>query len=143
VEHGSTGNRAEPGDAVEHGSAGSQTKSDDAAEQSSTGGRTKDANTAEHAASGSAPDPGGVTVRVGLLEDVDGTTGFYVEDDGPGIPADKCDQLFEPGYSTDPDGTGYGLAIVMWIAEAHEWEVSATEGTAGGARFEFTGVEFV
>lgn len=76
------------------------------------------------------------------MKDVDGPTGFYVEDDGPRIPADKRDRVFEPGYSTDTDGTGYRFAIVMWIAEAHDWEVSATEGPAGGARFEFTGVKF-
>lgn len=68
-----------------------------------------------------------MTARVGLLEDADGPTGFYVEDDGPGIPADKRDRVFEPGYSTDTDGTGYGLAIGMRIAEAHGWRVSATE----------------
>ena len=76
------------------------------------------------------------------MKDVDGPTGFYVEDDGPRIPADKRDRVFEPGYSTDTDGTGYRFAIVIWIAEAHDWEVSATKGPAGGARFEFTGVKF-
>ena len=128
VEHSSTSPRSQAhGDSVEH---------------SSTSNRAEPDDTAEHAASGSATDPHAVTIRVGLLEDADGPTGFYVEDDGPGIPAEKRDRVFEPGYSTDTDGTGYGLAIVMWIAEAHDWSVSATEGTAVGARFEFTDVEF-
>ena len=73
-----------------------------------------------------------VTVRVGALED-----GFFVEDDGPGIPAEDRDTVFETGYSTDPDGTGFGLAIVRRIAEAHGWTASVTEAVSGGARFEF------
>jgi len=87
----------------------------------------------EHGGDGSS-----VTVRVGVLDE----TGFYVEDDGPGIPPEERDRAFDLGYSTSEDGTGYGLAIVRWIAEAHGWEVSVTEGTDGGARFEFTDVEF-
>jgi len=76
-----------------------------------------------------------VTVRVGR---VDGTT-FYVEDDGPGIPADERASVFEAGHSTDEDGTGFGLAIVNRIAGAHRWEVTVTEASDGGARFEFSG----
>ena len=86
-------------------------------------------NAAEHG----GEDP---TVTVGDLPD-----GFYVEDDGPGIPEDRRDEVFESGRSTSESGTGFGLAIVERIAEAHGWEVTLTEGEAGGARFEFTGVE--
>ena len=60
--------------------------------------------------------------------------GFAVADDGPGIPADDRDRVFESGYTTG-DGTGLGLAIVKTIAEAHGWTVSVTESDAGGARF--------
>ena len=77
-----------------------------------------------------------VTVEVGDHDD-----GFYVEDDGPGVPADDRDQLFERGYSTSEGGTGFGLAIVEGIAEAHDWRVRAAEGSSDGARFEVTGVE--
>ena len=78
-----------------------------------------------------------VSVRIGPL----GDTGFYVEDDGPGVPADEREQVFEPGYSTTEDGTGFGLAIVRRVADAHGWDLTVTEGTDGGARFEFHGVE--
>ncbi|MFB6295347.1 MAG: PAS domain-containing protein [Halobacteriales archaeon] len=77
-----------------------------------------------------------VTVTIGDLED-----GFYVADDGPGISEDERQQVFETGYSTTREGTGFGLNIVTEVAEAHGWEVSVTESAAGGARFEITGVE--
>lgn len=77
-----------------------------------------------------------VTVRIGLLSD-----GFYVEDDGPGIPADERESVLQSGYTTNRTGTGFGLAIVRQIAEAHRWKLTVADGTDGGARFEFTRVE--
>jgi len=76
-----------------------------------------------------------VTVRVGTL-DRDGSDGFYVEDDGEGIPADEQDTVFEWGHTTTSDGTGFGLAIVDEIAEAHGWEITVCDAEAGGTRFE-------
>ena len=75
-----------------------------------------------------------VTITVGDLPD-----GFYLEDDGPGIPESERHAVFESGYSTG-SGTGYGLSIVARAADAHDWEVSIAESETGGARFEFTGV---
>jgi PAS domain S-box-containing protein len=74
-----------------------------------------------------------VTVKVGVLGDVDG---FYVADDGPGFGDVDPETLFTYGYTTNEDGTGFGLSIVAEIAEAHDWDVTATESAAGGARFE-------
>jgi len=123
VEHGSTGPDSQARqDSVEHGSTSSQPGVDDGAEHGSTSSRTE-----------SDDD---LTVRIG---DLDG--GFYVADDGPGIPAEQRDELFERGYSTKQDGTGFGLSIVEGIVEAHGWEIAVTESDAGGARFEITGVE--
>ena len=79
-----------------------------------------------------------VTVTVGALPN---RAGFYVEDDGPGIPDDDRDDIFEAGYSTATGSSGFGLTIVKEIAEAHGWVVSVTDGTNGGARFEFTSVD--
>jgi signal transduction histidine kinase len=67
--------------------------------------------------------------------------GFYVADDGPGILSEDRERVFEGGYSTDPDGTGFGLAIVRRIAEAHDWQIRITESDEGGARFEFSDVD--
>jgi len=79
-----------------------------------------------------------VTVTVGALEEADG---FYVEDDGPGIPPEKREKVFEHGVTTNEGGTGFGLSIVNDIARAHGWSVRVTTGTDGGARFEFTVAE--
>ena len=78
-----------------------------------------------------------VVVTVGELDD-----GLYVEDDGPGIPDENQDKVFDAGYSTSQGGTGFGLSIVEEAAEAHDLDVSVTEGTDGGARFEITGFDY-
>lgn len=78
-----------------------------------------------------------VTVTIGELAD-----GFYVADDGSGIPEDTREQVLESGYSTSEAGTGFGLSIVQEIATAHDWTIRVTESEAGGARIEFTGVDF-
>jgi signal transduction histidine kinase len=81
-------------------------------------------------------DDGDVTVTIGDTAD-----GFYVADDGPGIPEERREDVFEAGYSTAEDGTGFGLRIVGQIARAHGWSVRATGSAAGGARFEIGGIE--
>ena len=76
-----------------------------------------------------------VTITVGDLPD-----GFYVADDGTGLPSEGRDALFERGVTEDDTGTGLGLAIVASIADDHGWDVAATDSADGGARFEVTGV---
>jgi PAS domain S-box-containing protein len=73
----------------------------------------------------------GVTVGIGRS-----STGFYVEDNGPGIPETEREQMLVYGYTTSESGTGFGLSIVEQIVEAHDWGITVSEGTAGGARFE-------
>jgi len=102
--------------AVEHGSIGNRTESD---------------GTIEHGGEN-------VTVTVGELED---RKGFYVADDGVGVPEDERDEVFETGYSTSKDGTGFGLSIVEEIVTAHGWDIEVTESEAGGARFEISGAK--
>lgn len=74
-----------------------------------------------------------VTVTIGVHE-----SGFFVEDDGPGIPDPKQSEVFTLGYTTSDDGTGRGLGIVKRIIEAHGWDVTVCNGTSGGARFEIS-----
>ena len=77
----------------------------------------------------------GVRVAVGLTGD-----GFYVADDGPGIPPEERESVLESGWTTAADGSGFGLSIVADIAAAHDWGIEVTESQDCGARFEFTDV---
>jgi len=79
-----------------------------------------------------------VTVSLGVFDDTDG---FYIEDDGPGIPAEEREKVFTAGYSTAESGTGLGLNIVQRVVEAHGWEIHITESSLSGTRFEITGIE--
>ena len=81
-------------------------------------------NTIEHAGAGA-------TVRVGRS-----ATGFYIEDDGPGIPDGDYDSVFDSAYTTSDEGTGLGLSIVDTIVSAHGWDIEVNNGIDGGARFE-------
>ncbi len=77
-----------------------------------------------------------VSVRVGTIDDV----GIYVEDDGPGIPADERDDVFGGGYTTG-SGSGIGLTVVKRVSEYHGWNLHLSESDEGGARFEITGID--
>jgi signal transduction histidine kinase len=80
-------------------------------------------NAVEHAGDGTS-------VRVGELAD-----GFFVEDDGPGIPPEEREAVFEHGHTTAKSGSGLGLSIVKSIANAHGWSIAVCDGPDGGARF--------
>jgi PAS domain S-box-containing protein len=131
VEHGAPGPRPRDDDSVEHGSTDSRPGDRNGGEHGSTNSRNGEGNTLELQESD-------VTVTVGGLPD-----GFYVADDGPGIPPDVREAVFDTGYSTTDDGTGFGLSIVQRAVDAHGWEINVTEGADGGARFEITGVDAV
>ncbi|TKX74241.1 sensor histidine kinase [Halorubrum sp. GN11_10-6_MGM] len=110
--------------AIEHGTTDDAPTTPDASATPDDAPTTPDAS--------ATPDDAAVRVRVGRTDE-----GLYVADDGPGIDPDQRDAVFEPGHTTAPDGTGFGLAIVERIAAAHGWSVSVTESREGGARFEF------
>jgi len=77
-----------------------------------------------------------VTITVGRCDD-----GFYVVDDGPGVPPADRENIFERGYTTTREGTGLGLYIVSEIAAAHGWDVTLADSAESGARIEITGVD--
>jgi signal transduction histidine kinase len=156
VEHGATGNRADPGDSVEHNATDGLSQADDNVEHSSTDNRMRSGDSVDFDSDAPAPNThgdrgerspgtreqsldrsegttseGSLTVTVGALSD-----GFYVADDGTGIPADERETVFEPGHSSMNGGTGLGLAIVEQIITAHDWNVTLTTADCGGARFE-------
>jgi two-component system, OmpR family, phosphate regulon sensor histidine kinase PhoR len=80
---------------------------------------------------------GGKKLASGALE-------MLVRDDGPGIPLESLDRVFERFYrvdkarSRDQGGTGLGLAIVKHIVQAHGGEVWAASEPGKGATFFFT-----
>jgi len=138
VEHGSTSSRTQPGEAEPD--ADTQPP-DRRREHTATSRRPRIGERVERGQEQ-------VTIRIGLLSvmhtstraEADGSFGFFVEDDGPGIPPERREAVFEPGESSNDDGTGFGLSIVKRVAEAHGWEVELTEGFDGGARVEFRNV---
>jgi two-component system phosphate regulon sensor histidine kinase PhoR len=83
-------------------------------------------------------------VTVGGKKQDDGKLEIYVQDDGPGIPAEALDRVFERFYrvdkarSRDQGGTGLGLSIVKHIVQAHGGEVWVKSELGKGATFFFT-----
>ena len=62
---------------------------------------------------------------------IDDQVCLTVSDNGHGISADVRTRLFEPFYTTRPQGTGLGLAVVRRIAEAHGGEAVVESGKHG------------
>jgi two-component system osmolarity sensor histidine kinase EnvZ len=78
---------------------------------------------------------GGTTeVRVDAGENID----IHVIDNGPGIPAQDREKVFQPFYriegsrSRHTGGSGLGLAIVHQLCQAHGWRIELSDGDAGG-----------
>lgn len=79
-----------------------------------------------------APAGGTVVIATGVA----GAVPFIaVEDDGPGVQESQRSHLFNPFYTTKPDGTGLGLSMAQRIARAHGGDVVFTPREGRGARF--------
>jgi PAS domain-containing protein len=67
--------------------------------------------------------------------DKSGTVRLSIEDNGTGIDAKSADRLFDPLFSTKPDGMGMGLAICRSIVEAHNGRIWCTSRQPDGTSF--------
>ncbi len=90
------------------------------------------ANLLRNAAEAVAPG-GQVAMRV--RPGRDGAAVIWVEDNGPGVPEEMTEKVFEPFATTKHSGTGLGLAIVHQIVEAHNGKIKLMKSRLGGARF--------
>jgi PAS domain S-box-containing protein len=76
-----------------------------------------------------------VSVRI---RSMDAVIEVSVEDNGPGIPADAIQRVFEPFYTSKPHGLGMGLSIARGIVETHGGRLRVENSPDGGATFTFT-----
>ncbi|HEY8550395.1 MAG TPA: ATP-binding protein, partial [Vicinamibacterales bacterium] len=83
--------------------------------------------TAQYVPADELPGSEGLTASPTIVVDV--------ADDGPGVPEDLRDRIFNPFFTTKPRGSGLGLAIVRKIVDAHDGRITVSAPPNGGARF--------
>jgi signal transduction histidine kinase len=89
---------------------------------------------AADAMAGAKTERPSLTVRLEWLESVQEVL-MEVADNGPGIPDDIQHRIFEPGFTTKPDGHGFGLSTVFRIVKNHRGTIRVERSAGGGARF--------
>ncbi|HTK28990.1 MAG TPA: ATP-binding protein [Vicinamibacterales bacterium] len=77
-----------------------------------------------------------VVPRIQVRSEIDrahGTSRIFVDDNGPGIPVEARERVFQPFYTSKRNGTGLGLALVQKIIVFHNGQIVAASSPAGGA----------
>jgi two-component system, NtrC family, sensor histidine kinase HydH len=80
--------------------------------------------------------PSGGTIAVAIHGNGDGFAGFEVRDDGPGIPEDIRDRIFQPFFTRREGGTGLGLTFVQRVVHEHRGRVVVASEIGRGSTFE-------
>jgi len=78
--------------------------------------------------------PAGAEVKIAWHPDEDAVV-ISVEDEGPGIPPEESEHIFEPFFSTKANGAGLGLPIVRHIVEQNGGRITLEQAHGGGCRF--------
>jgi signal transduction histidine kinase len=82
-----------------------------------------------------------LTVTVGFVDGNESHIGWYIADDGSGLPFEEETAVFDRGTTTASDERGLGLSIVKQVVNAHGWEIRVAQKQDSGARFEIVDVE--
>jgi signal transduction histidine kinase len=77
-------------------------------------------------------------IQLSTRAGVDGQIEIAVADTGPGLAAADLERVFEPFYTTKPEGIGIGLALSRSIVDAHGGRLWATANPGPGATFHLT-----
>jgi signal transduction histidine kinase len=72
-------------------------------------------------------------LRFAIMRQPRGQVRIEIRDNGPGIPADRRDDIFLPFYTTHKGGSGVGLSFARQVALAHGGSISAGDAPEGGA----------
>ncbi len=85
------------------------------------------------------PDGGTLQLSTGPVRQKDGGAGICIRvvDDGPGIPPQTREEIFDPFFSTKKDGTGLGLSLAARIVEGHRGELTLVDSSEPGRGSEF------
>lgn len=78
--------------------------------------------------------PRGAIIKISLYAQSPEFLSFVIADQGPGISPENAAKVFQPFYSTDPRGTGLGLAVVQRLVNENGGEIDIISGNGQGAK---------
>lgn len=85
----------------------------------------------------------GGEIRIVASEVPGGEATIEIRDNGPGVLPEHRTEVFKPYFTTQPKGTGLGLAVVHQIVRAHGWEIECAPNEPRGATFRIKGMRVI
>jgi signal transduction histidine kinase len=85
----------------------------------------------------------GGQIQIVTRRDNSAEASVAVHDDGPGVPPENRAEIFKPYFTTQPKGTGLGLAVVQQIVASHGWEIQCLANEPSGAIFRISHLKLV